>query len=903
MLSIGAMAAGQGKYYLELAREDYYTSGGEPPGSWFGRGAIGLALAGNVSKEQLHQLLKGFSPSGEPLIQNAGDPLHQPGWDLTFSAPKSVSVLWSQVAPETRLLIQKAHDTAVRGALRYIEETASFSRVGKGGLTRVQTGLIAALFDHGTSRAMDPQLHTHALVMNVCVRDDGTTGTILSKPFYQHKMAAGAIYRAELAAQLEQQLGVRVERDGSSFRIAGVPQAVVEFFSRRRAAIKERLASVGLETASAAAFATLDTRGVKGIVPPRQELFSIWQQQAKGLGFDCSQVESLRQACPRRDAAKELAAAFDTALNSLAQAHSHFAGRDLLHLTAVEAQGRGLNAGQIREHVARELEGSPQLIRLTEPGPDARYATREMFAIEQSLLDSADRLMTNSSHGVSSAVLEAVLAHYSKPRNAVAEELRHHAHQLFQTAKGRETKSVDRQRLRQDAATTLSQEQAAAVRHITQRALGSMRLVSGMAGTGKTFMLRAAREAWERQGYRVVGVALSAKAARGLQQGSGIESMTFRRLELLLQKPTLAYKLKHHARRLWETVKLEASLEARGVTEKGKRKVRKAFAEHARPLTRFTLDRRTVVVVDEASMLGTRQYLGLLESVRKAGAMVVAVGDPRQLQAIEAGGPFAAILKRHPHVELKDIRRQSNQRDVEAVHDLSEGKAARALKNLAERGLVHVAENRKQAIEGLVDEWFRNEGHSPDRSLIFCGTKAEAQEINRRCQSRRLHDGLLDSERHARLAGQNFYVGDRILFTENSRIFGVSNGDIGTIVAVRRWPRCLAVKVDGGERVVIPLRDYESVQLGYAVTTHKGQGATVTNAYVLAGGSMQHREISYVQVSRAQEVTRVFTDRFEAAPDLTQLAKQMAQSRAKTLATDVLDANRSDRSRGRPVDL
>src|SRR5262245_27980884 len=200
MLSIAALSGGQGNYYLALARDDYYLKGGEPPGRWLGEGAKLLGLTGQVEGPALKQLLRGFSADGAvPLIQGAGNSDHQPGWDLTFSCPKSVSVLWSQAEESERRVIQEAQAAAVREALDYLQDVAAFTRRGKGGHTQERTKLLVASFDHGTSRAQDPQLHTHCLILNVGVRADGTTGTILSEPFYRHKLAAGAMYRAELA--------------------------------------------------------------------------------------------------------------------------------------------------------------------------------------------------------------------------------------------------------------------------------------------------------------------------------------------------------------------------------------------------------------------------------------------------------------------------------------------------------------------------------------------------------------------------------------------------------------------------------------------------------------------------------------------------------------------------------
>jgi conjugative relaxase-like TrwC/TraI family protein len=183
MLSISALSGDQGDYYLKLARDDYYLKGGEPRGLFLGQGAEALGLTGSVKKREFKSLLQGFSPDGKnPLIQNAGKPNHQAGWDLTFSSDKSVSVLWSQATPDVRKAIQEAQLEAVKEAISYLQDSAAFTRRGKAGREIEKAKLIVAAFEHGTSRAQDPQLHTHCLILNVCVRQDRTTGTILSKP-------------------------------------------------------------------------------------------------------------------------------------------------------------------------------------------------------------------------------------------------------------------------------------------------------------------------------------------------------------------------------------------------------------------------------------------------------------------------------------------------------------------------------------------------------------------------------------------------------------------------------------------------------------------------------------------------------------------------------------------------
>lgn len=195
MLSIGAMKSGQCEYYQALAKEDYHRNGGEPVGIFLGNGSATVGLTTKVKSRELAALFLGFSPMGVPLVQNAGKPNRQPGWDLTFSAPKSVSVLWSQLAGEAQRSVQIAHWEAVKASIKFIEENFARSRVGKGGTEQVDVNLVVAAFEHGCSRALDPQLHTHCLVMNLGVDQLGTVRSIVSKRLYQTKMLVGAYGR------------------------------------------------------------------------------------------------------------------------------------------------------------------------------------------------------------------------------------------------------------------------------------------------------------------------------------------------------------------------------------------------------------------------------------------------------------------------------------------------------------------------------------------------------------------------------------------------------------------------------------------------------------------------------------------------------------------------------------
>lgn len=277
-------------YYDHLRSDDYYTRDGEPPGRWAGRGAERLSLEGPVTKTEFEAALDGRDPkTDEQLVQRGGRSCsHDAGWDMTFSAPKSVSMLWALSEPAARREIEKAHQASVASAGNFLENEAAWCRRGKGGVIKEPTaGLLIANFDHHTSRALDPQLHTHSFIFNLAPRHDGSCGAIVSKKLYQAQKQAGAVYRNELAGELERQ-GHRLDRQGDNFRVAAIPRHVERAFSKRRQAIEESAREHGYKTAKGMELATLRTRHAKGDVQLAQ-LFPAWQAEARAMGFELQQ--------------------------------------------------------------------------------------------------------------------------------------------------------------------------------------------------------------------------------------------------------------------------------------------------------------------------------------------------------------------------------------------------------------------------------------------------------------------------------------------------------------------------------------------------------------------------------------------------------------------------------------
>ena len=861
MLSIGAMGGGQGMYYVSLSREDYYMEGGEPPGQWLGEGAKQLGLIGTVEREDFLSLFAGYGVDGTPLVQNAGKDDRQPGWDLTFSAPKSVSLAWALSDPATRERISEAHFASVSQATSFLQDRTT-TRRGKRGTRTEPAHLVIAAFEHGTSRAQDPQLHTHALVLNLAVRNDGTTGTIESKQFYEAKMAAGALYRADLSCRLEE-LGYSIEREGTTFEIRGVPPSLLKETSKRRAEIEAQLELRGERGARASSFAALSTRQVKDHVA-RGELLDQWREVGLAHGFGPDDAHALRRS-PSLETSKNgvspLAVQIQEALKAGAQRlvreKSHFSEIDLLRAVAEEGQGRGLSAPLIREAVSREIGTSPDIVYLGEQKSEPRYTTRELLETEKRLLGDVDHLKNDRGrHAVDERTLSRSI------RAAEREETK--------KASAKDPRAGKRE---------MSPEQREALTYITHGS-GSIAVVSGMAGTGKTFLLSAGRKAWEKSGFKVVGAAVSGKASRGLKEGSGIENMTLARL-LWTPDQLSMDALKHHARQLLRAARGKRTFKREGVQ----------------------IDSNTVVVVDEAGMVGTHDMARLVEKVKAAGAKLVLVGDARQLQPIDVGGPFRAIEKLLGGAKLTSIIRQEldfKDKDPywkrDAVVAFAEGRAGAALKAFEERGFLKVANGREEAKQSLVSAWMEKGANKPDENLIFVGTREEAKELNRKVQAARDRARKLGF-RSVRINGETIREKDRVLITKTDPALNVDNGDLGTVKRLELVTGRMVLKMDDGREVSLPYRHFKDIELGYAITTHKGQGTTVKNSFVLCSSVMDDREMTYVQASRAKQGTHFFTERVlvwnsqdgrKEDQTLSELSLRMSLSRQKDLAHDVM---------------
>jgi conjugative relaxase-like TrwC/TraI family protein len=290
VLSIGKLGRGQESYYLQAVAqgvEDYYLGSGEAPGRWIGDGSRRLGLVGEVDAASLRAVLDGRNPASESSLIGLRRPDRLPGYDLTFSAPKGVSLLFALAEPDVSATVRRAHDAAVRQALGYLEREAGEVRRGTDGVDRLPGGgFVAAAFRHRTSRAGDPQLHTHVLVANMTQGSDGRWSALDGRQLYTQAKTAGTLYQAVLRHELRD-LGLAwTLRDNGLAELAGVPAPVLRAFSRRRVEIELALQAAGQSSRPAAEVAALTTRKAKDYGVDPTSLAAEWHTRADALGFD-----------------------------------------------------------------------------------------------------------------------------------------------------------------------------------------------------------------------------------------------------------------------------------------------------------------------------------------------------------------------------------------------------------------------------------------------------------------------------------------------------------------------------------------------------------------------------------------------------------------------------------------
>ncbi len=906
--TIGQMASAE--YYLESQRSfrhpnEYYTAGEEPDGTWFNpKGLFGLEDGTKVDAGQFHRLYAGFAPDGSgKLVQRAGNPDRSPGIDMTFSADKSVSSLWAVAEPEMRERIEAMAVAAARAALEdTVLRYCSYTRVSAKGVPRpVEADLMGATFVHGTSRENDPQLHVHCTIFNLArTKEDGRWRAHHQYPVYSWKKAAGALFRAYMAWELQQNLGVRMQQYGPNAeftRIEGMPEDLQAFWSKRRKAIVARAGELSIPSlGNAARMAGVNklTREGKSHDNDPEMRHRRWCGEAEGY----VEREELIAAVTGhdveipREAIRALTDRIDDLPAHLAREEAVFRRPDMVEAAANAAAGM-MGRAAVGTAIER-LRRNPEIERLEPKKPTVEslagmvhtevYSTRHNLELEQAVRDMAEAMAADTGHGL--------------PEQAVKEKVETLLEQGY----------------------PLSQEQSLAIRHATVK-VGRVAVIEGAAGSGKTTTLRPITDLHREHGYEIVPTAVAWRTAVAL--GNDCEARAYCVDKLL-------------------------KLAAKGQVEIGK---------------------QTLIVVDEAGMLSTRQAHHILQLSERHGAKVVFAGDTRQQQPVEAGPGLRLIRDVAGSVRVDRIRRQkadledvlihvhgetpekarfraglTNPQERDAIlaayeatdrkpvftpwqvvvsEALRDGEAEQAIEAWHMRNRLHLCHDEEKTLTKLVEDWERHVKTDPGSStVVLARTRAEARALSWLMRERMLartpdaKRAVIEVSRD--LDGRvteplEIAVGDRIRIGATHWEKQLFNGTVVTVedlevrrsqdAAVSRKARNrraggpagrgpktdtaapepssnessvhITARTDDGRQVTFrhdEIRDWhDNIRLdyGYAMTIASAQGLTVDRAFVLVD-DRPARETIYPAATRHREGIDIYVNRSPIAFDIAE---------------------------------
>lgn len=875
-------------YYLQKLgeispREDYYLRGGTATGRWCGSGAAELGLAGSVSAEGLVRLFDGEHPAtGEQL----GRRLRKDGvaaWDVTFSADKSVSLLWALGDELTRSEVLEAFEEATSQALGYLESVASSTRGatktpvvdkegnpvrGPNGRPKYQietwpiatSGYVAAAFTEYTSRADDPQLHTHVVVANKVKGVDGVWRTIDGRLLYRYQLAAGYLHEAVLRRELTQRLGVRWQPVHHGVAdIEGFTRTQIEAFSQRRRQLETwREANDLPDTAAARQAAVLATRTSK-TGRSLEELEAAWRRRAAEVGLSQDRFGRILDRS-RRATSTDVETLFaDLASpDGLTEHRSTFATPEVIQQIAAALPEGGTRA-EIETLADSFLAGGDIIPLLPSPElePDGPAET-------DSIGEPAERRL------VDDAMVPAMRTHKGEPfpaptlpKYTTAELLATEQRAIESAMAG---VGAGRWRAPQRLVDTwlrnrpeLTDGQRQMVRSFATSG-NTVDVGTGPAGSGKTAVIAIINQLTQLTRRPIVGAALAARTASGLQTDTGVPSTTLARL--------------------LNPARQESSLPA-----------------------------GAVVVVDEAGMVGTRQLAAFADLVEQAEGKLILIGDDRQLPEIDAGGLFRALANRLPAVELTDNVRQRAGWERRALGELRSGSVQQALDLYVEHRRLVLGRNRTDATAKASADWYGYVQSTGDigSALLIAHDNNTVTELNEQARqhvaaSDRLHGPTREA------AGLAFQAGDRILCRRNQRQLDVLNGDLGTITAIDQDAETVSVRLDRDPEIrVLPswyLADGHA-SYGYALTAHKAQGTTTDRTFTVITGNTD-REWAYVALSRGRDANTLYVTTPEPGDDnCTHLTHQnrrstaaalpsyLARSRTQTAAIDQHTAHES----------
>ena len=938
MLNVGRLGAAAAEYYIgEIAKspDDYYTGHGEGSGRWVGSLARELGLVGQVDPVHFRRVLDGQHPFTETyLVSTRGSasrarqregpkPLRRlteesvdtlraaahlgvsaqyirrllsegaaysarlasardgevvaepsayllgvkvddwtiardelqrfaerrrqskarPGYDLTLRPPKSVSILWALCSESQREAIRQAHSESVDEVVRYYEDRAVFVREGSGARRLAPSaGIVAAAFDHRSSRAGDPLLHTHVVTANMTCTLGGEEKwrTIAGTGLFEHAKAAGHLYQAHLRYLLGHRLGIQFGAVQHGYAdVVGVPAAAIEVFSKRRSEIEDVLSESGGSSARAAQVATLDSRQSK-TYEKVEALGARWRTEAEAAGFGGDAISACFGHSPPTPVDDKGCQALFEALagaHGLTERSATFSRAEVVEAVS-SATGASASASEVQrltdvflgstfvlplERGRRSFRSS----RVRAPTTERIYTTPQLAALEGRLLAWMQPSVT-ASLGLEREVVERVLQ--ERP--------------------------------------DLSAEQATMVRAACEASEFCLP-IAGRPGAGKTFATEAIVAAHVAAGRPIVGCSVSAIAAAELEAAAGFarstdSAMTVAGLLVALERPNGG------------------------------------------------LLRGTVILVDEASMIGTRDLVRLAAAAISAGGSIRLVGDYDQHGSVEVGGVFRRLCldRGDALVRLVENNRQQHPADRLAVEDYRDGRVADALARYDDEGRVVRSRTAGESFDAIVADWYAARLNGAADPMI-AGPNSTRRALNDRARHLLKSSGEL-SGKPLFVGGREFMVGDEIVARRNDRTLRrkgsrdfVKNGSVGTVIEIDHGDIELTVDFLSEGRIRVPRRYLSSgrVEHAYARTTYGVQGTT-HNTALYHPTDVSSFEEGYVALTRGRLTTRIYLvdgnvpDVDEGASHagessihfgMTEIAAALARRRAGRMAADLAD--------------
>ena len=910
--------AASASYYLESQRSfrhpnEYYTAGEEPDGVWFNpAGLLGLENGGKVDSGEFQRLYNGFAPDGSTrLTRNAGSDQRSPGVDMTFSADKSVSALWAVADPALRSRIEEAHNDAARMALeetvfRYCAYTRIRDREGR--IRVLPADISVAMFQHGTSRENDPQLHTHCVIFNVArTHEDGKWRAMHQYPVYSWAKAAGAVYRNALAWNLRELLGIRMEQYGPNngfTRVRGMPEDLQVFWSKRRKAIVAKAGELGIPSlgnASRMAGVNKLTRAGKSHDNDPEVRHRRWIGEAERF---CEREELIAAITGNnveigRDAIRDLTDRLDDLPAHLAREEAVFRRPDMVEEAANAAAG--LIGPEALKTFIERLQRSPEIERLEPKKPTAEsragmvhtevYSTRHNLGLEQAVKDMAEDMAADTGHGL--------------PEQTVKEKLETLLEQGY----------------------PLSQEQSLAIRHATIRG-GRVAVIEGAAGSGKTTTLRPITDLHKEHGYEIVPTAVAWRTAVALGDDCDARAYCVDKLLKLTAKGQVEIGAKNLI--VVDEAGMLSTRQAHHILQLSERHGAKVvFAGDTRqqqpveagPGLRLIRDVAGSVRVDRI-----RRQKADLEDV------LVHVHKETLEQARFRAGltnqqEKDRILADFDAMEKKPLFTPWQVAVSEALRD---GEAEKAIEAWHLRNRLHLCHDEEKTLNRLVDDWERHVRTQPSTStVVLARTKAEGRALSWLMRQRVLAP-IPDAKRAVIEVSRDLdgrvtepleiAVGDRIRIGATQWKKQLFNGTVVTVedlevrpaetAAVSRKARNrnavgrrletdadrlepefsvhIAARTDDGRRVEFrhdEIRDWhDNIRLdyGYAMTIASAQGLTVDRAFLLVD-DRPARETIYPAATRHREAFDVYVNR---SPIVFDIAERRPEDQADMPVTD-----------------